>query len=159
MNRNKSPGKDLVLNEYIFNASYKVRYVMLLLFNNILSSEYFPSHWSVGSIVPIFKKGDKKDVNNYRGITLLSCMGKLFTRIINKRIDTWAESEIVLTESQFGFRKGKSTTDCLFILHGLIEILLARGNKLFCCFVDYEKAYDYLNRAALFHKLIKTGIS
>ena len=89
----------------------------------------------------------------------MSCLSKLFTRIINNRLNDWAETESVLTESQFGFRKGRNTTDCLFILHGLIEIMLARGKKLYCCFIDYEKAYDYLNRAALFSKLLKTGVS
>ena len=64
-----------------------------------------------------------------------------------------------MTDAQFGFRKGRGTSDCLFILHGLIEILLAKGKKLFCCFIDYEKAYDYLDRAALFTKLSKLGVS
>ena len=155
LKNNKSSGHDLILNEFILNASVQVKCVLLLLFNCVLKLEYFPSHWCVGSIVPVFKKGDKNEVNNYRGITLLSCLGKLFTRVLNNRLNDWAESNTILTESQFGFRKGRSTSDCLFILHGLIEILLARGKKMYCCFIDYEKAYDYLDRTALFYKLIK----
>ena len=64
-----------------------------------------------------------------------------------------------MSESQFGFRKGRSTADCVFVLHGLIELLLAQGKQLYCVFIDYEKAYDYINRAALFSKLLKEGVS
>ena len=159
LKRNKACGQDHVLNEFILNSSFQVKIFLLALFNALLTLEYFPTPWALGSVVPVFKKGDKYDVNNYRGIAVLSCLGKLFTRTINNRLNEWAESEAVMTEAQFGFRKGRSTTDCLFILHGLIEIMLARGKKLYCCFIDYEKAYDYIDRAALFTKLLKTGVS
>ena len=52
---------------------------------------YFPENWSEGFIVPIFKKGDINEVSNYRGITLLSTLGKLFTRILDNRLNKWAE--------------------------------------------------------------------
>ena len=80
---NKAAGMDYVLNEFIVNSSTEVKYVIILLFNSILSLEHFPSCWAAGEIVPIFKSGDKNNVNNYRGITLLSCLGKLFTRVLN----------------------------------------------------------------------------
>ena len=109
--------------------------------------------------MPIFKSGDKNLPNNYRGITLLSCLAKLFTRILNGRFAKWAEDNGKINETQFGFRKGRRTQDCLFILNGLIELLFSKGMKLYVCFIDYEKAYDYLDRAALWAKLLKTGIS
>ena len=130
-----------------------------MIFNNILQLEYFPECWAQGDVIPIFKNGDKNNANNYRGITLLSCMGKLFTRIMNTRMTKWVEDNRILNETQFGFRVGKGTRDCLFVLHGLIEMLFAKGMKLYCCFIDYEKAYDYLDRAAIWTKLLKTGIS
>ena len=90
---------------------------------------------------------------------MLSCVGKLFTRILNARLTRWAEEKDKLNETQFGFRKGKGTNDCLFILNGLIELLFSRGLKLYVCFIDYEKAYDFIDRAALWAKLLKTGVS
>ena len=155
----KSAGEDLILNEFILNAPRNVKLAILMLFNNILLLEYFPSCWAVGNIVPIFKSGDKNDTNNYRGITILSCMGKLFTKILNNRLTKWAESFDVLDETQYGFRKSRSTVDCIFIIHGLIELLLAQGKQLFCVFIDYEKAFDYLDRAAMWAKLLKMGSS
>ena len=155
----KAPGVDMVLNEFLINASYGAKLLILMIFNNILQLEYFPECWAQGEVIPIFKSGDKNKANNYRGITLLSCMGKLFTRIMNARMTKWVEENRVLNETQFGFRQGRGTRDCLFVLHGLIEILFAKGMKLYCCFIDYEKAYDYLDRAAIWTKLLNSGIS
>ena len=117
---------------------------------------YFPEKWSEGFIVPIFKKGDINDVSNYRGITLLSTVGKLFTRILNNRLNKWAEEYSIYIEAQAGFRKHMSTVDNIFVLNGLITHCL--NNNLYCCFVDYSKAFDYIDREIFWYKLIKIGV-
>ena len=81
----KAAGLDAILNEFIVNSTHEMKSLILSIFNSILSLEYFPSCWALGSIVPVYKSGDREDVNNYRGITILSCLGKLFTRILNDR--------------------------------------------------------------------------
>ena len=159
LKQNKSGGHDKLINEFIINAPSYVKDFIVLMFNTILLLEYIPENWCIGTIVPIFKSGDQGEVNNYRGITLISVICKLFTKIMNSRLNRWAENNNVLTEAQFGFRSGRGTTDCLFILHGLIEKMLSKGKKLYAVFVDYEKAFDYLDRGAIWAKLIKGGIS
>ena len=159
LKKEKASGNDLVLNEFIINSSMCIKILILTIFNSVLHLEHFPSFWCRGSIVPIFKKGDKFNANNYRGITILSCMGKLFTRLMNNRLTSWAENENKICNSQYGFRKHRSTTDCIFILKGLIDLLFAQGKKLYTAFIDYEKCYDYLDRAAVFYKLSKSGVS
>ena len=72
----KSAGPDEILNEFIVNATYEVKLLILSIFNSALRLEYFPSCWSIGSLAPIYKSGDIGDVNNYRGIPILSCLGK-----------------------------------------------------------------------------------
>ena len=72
----------------------------------------------------LHKQGSNCDVENFRGITLLSILGKLFTRILNNRIQTWAEDYGIYIEAQNGFRPGRGTTDSIFILHCLINIFL-----------------------------------
>ena len=104
------------------------------------------------------KKGSIHDVENYRGITLLSTLGKLFTRVLNNRLSDWAESYYVLTGAQAGFRAHMGTVDNSFVLHGLISHLLNQGNKLYCAFVDFTKAFDYIVRDNLWYKLIKLGL-
>ena len=159
MKKQKACGEDMVFNEAIINSSFAIKYLILTIFNNLLSLEYFPNIWSEGSIVPVFKAGDINDSNNYRGLTLISCFCKLMTKIMNKRISEWAEKESKLHEAQYGFRKGRGTTDCIFILHGIIESALSKGKQLYAAFIDYEKAYDYLDRGLIWAKLLKEGLS
>ena len=76
-----------------------------------------PMDWLIGIIIPLYKgKGDKKDANNYRGITLLSCLGKLFTSILNVRLSKFCETNNVIGEMQAGFRQGYSTMDHIFFI-------------------------------------------
>ena len=83
----------------------------------------------------------------------------MFTKLLNDRLSKWVESENKLTESQFGFRKGRGTVDSIFVLQGLIDILFSQGKKLYVCFIDYSKAYDLIDRTAMYTKLIQNGIS
>ena len=131
---------------------------MEILFNHILNTQKFPVSWSTGVIIPLYKKGESSDPNNYRGITLISCFAKLFTVILNERLKKWSAQNDILTDAQFGFKPNYSTVDAIFILNSLIEKQLCNKKKLYCCFVDYLKAYDLLNRNCLWFKLIKAGI-
>ena len=84
---NKSPGVDNILNEFIKYGPEELIPVLEKLFNIVLDTGIIPTNWTIGVIKPLYKnKGDINDVNNYRGITLLSCIGKLFTSILNSRL-------------------------------------------------------------------------
>ena len=76
------------------------------------------------------QKGDAKNPDTYRGISLLSILGKVYTHIINSRLTVWSESNFVLTDAQAGFRKGRSTLDHIFTLHAAIEKQFANNSKL-----------------------------
>lgn len=132
--------------------------VLNVLFNSIFDSNYCPSSWKLGIIVPIFKKGDKMDLQNYRGITLLSCLAKLFSRILNNRLQRWAEESSVISDAQYGFKKGCSTIDALYVLKSIIDFKIANGSKLFCTFVDFRRAFDTVDRNTLYYKMFKLGI-
>ena len=108
---------------------------------------------------PIHKGGTKDDPSNYRGITLLNTVGKIFTSIVNSRLTEWAEKQLLIPESQFGFRKNRNTTDCIFIMNTLIEISIAHKVPLYVCFVDFRKAFNSVDHTMLWTKLIKLGIS
>ena len=87
----KACGIDNLLNEYFIEAGDILLTHMTDLFNIILDSGYFPDDWADGIIIPLFKKGNENDVNNFRGITLISCMSKLFTSTLYNRINNWSE--------------------------------------------------------------------
>ena len=133
--------------------------ILRTLFNHILRTRQYPSIWSIGMIVPIHKGGTKDDPSNYRGITLLNTVGKIFTSIVNSKLTEWAEKQLLIPESQFGFRKNRRTTDCIFIMNTLIETSRAHKVPLYVCFVDFRKAFDSVDHTMLWTKLIKLGIS
>ena len=153
-----SSGPDLLLNEFFKNGSETLVTYLHNLFNKLFKMGYFPENWSEGFIVPIFKKGDINQVSNYKGITLLSTLGKLFTRILNNRLNKWAENYNVYIEAQAGFRKHMSTTDNSFVLNGLITYCINNNEYLYCCFMDFTKACYYIERDILWYKLIKIGV-
>ena len=155
---NKSPGPDKLLNEFFIHGEHLLLPYIETIFNVILNNGYFPSEWAVGEIVPLHKKGSLINVDNYRGITLLSAFGKLFTRVLNNRLTEWAEEYSVYVEAQAGFRTGMGTTDHVFALHGLLSHFLNHNKKLYCAFVDFSKAFDYVVRDNLWLKLIELGI-
>ena len=154
----RSGGPDGLLNEFFIYGENQLAPYLLKLFNKILDIGYFPEKWTEGYIVPVHKKGSLSDVNNFRGITLLSTLGKLFTRILNNQLTNWAEEYQIYIEAQAGFRSNMSTTDNIFILHGVINNFLNNGLKLYCAFVDFTKAFDYINREVIWYKLIKIGV-
>ena len=104
-------------------------------------------------------KGSKADPGNYRGITFVSCLSKVFTGVINKRLSEYLENNNLLNENQIGFRKNYATLDHIFNLHTIIQLCFAKGKKQYCTFVDYAKAFDTVWRKALWFKLINSEIT
>ena len=91
---------------------------------------------------------------------ILSCLGKLFTSVINARLNRYADEINLINENQTGFRKKSSTIDHMFLLKNIIDIFVKNSNhKLYCAFVDYKKAFDTVWRSALWHKMMKSGIA
>ena len=154
----KSGGEDLIINELLMNGFSVLCPYMLQLFNFIFEAGIFPEMWGNGLLVPLHKKGSMSVTDNYRGITLLSALGKLFTRVLNNRLDGWAEAYGIYLEAQNGFRKGRGTTDSLFIIQNVINEFIENGKKLYVFFVDYSKAFDFVVHDNLWYKLLQYGI-
>ena len=158
LKRDKSASGDHLINKYFIESLDIICSHLVDLFNAVFDSGYFPDKWSQGIIVPIFKKNDPSDVNNYRGITLVSCFAKLFTGILNRRISNWCEHNHVLSDAQFGFRTGRSTVDAIFVLNAVVNKVLTEKGRLYCAFVDLKKAFDSVNLTNLWFKLYRHGL-
>ena len=108
LKNNKSTGVDMILNEHI-KYSFDILHIQQLyvkLFNLVFDSGLIPEAWSIGKIIPVYKqKGKTSDPSNYRPITLLSCMSKLFTAVINNRLQTYSENHDKINDCQADFRK------------------------------------------------------
>ena len=157
---NKSSGYDSVSNEMILGLIEVKPDLLIMLFNKVFTNNSKIDQWSWALIVPIFKSGVKMDPNNYRGISILSCLGKLFTSILNQRLLQYVIENNILSKEQLGFIAGNRTSDAHIILNNLLELYChKRGKKIFSCFVDFSKAFDSVPRDTLFTKLTKIGIS
>jgi len=115
-----------------------------------------PQAWKDANIVTIYKKGDRTDCGNYRGISLLCIAGKIFARIILNRLSTHI-THVVVPESQCGFRSKRSTMDMIFCLRQLQEKCIEQDRPLYIVFVDFTKAFDTVGRTGLWQLLRKYG--
>ena len=149
----KAPGIDLITNEVLKSLPLSWIESLQKIFNAILQSGEYPSIWAESIIKPIHKSGNREVPSNYRGISLISCLGKLFTAILRDRMITWAQDLHLLPEEQFGFQKGKRTSDSIFVLHTLAKRQRFLKKKLYCCFVDLRKAFDSISHHLLWSKL------
>ena len=157
LKNNKATGPDQICNEQIKSTFNCMKDVYLKLFNCIFDSGNFPESWAEGLIVPIYKKkGSKEDPNNYRGVTLLSCLGKYFNSILNARFKK--VSNKLISQIQAGFREGFSTMDHVFTIVSIINLYEKMGLNLYVAFIDYQKAFDTIWRDGLWFKLVKEGI-
>lgn len=156
----KCSGTDEIINEYIKVSSQHFLPIYIKLFNMILDCGHVPESWLIGVIKPIYKnKGDPTLPENYRPITILSCMGKLFTAILNTRLNIFLEENNILNETQCGFRKSYSTLDNIFVIHAIVEYLRVRKLKVYCAFIDFQKAFDSVWRVGLWGKLLNANVS
>ena len=156
----KAPGKDGISHEILKASITRISGIVCNLFNIILQAGIYPSQWKDGINVPIFKSGDPSNPSNYRGITLSSCLGKLFCQIINRRIEKYLEQKNLLMKEQAGFRKLSRTTDHIFILKKIIDSTITKKNaRLYSCSVDFNKAFDTIWHDALLLKLNEIGIT
>ena len=154
----KCGAEDFLINEYFVHGQEILGPHLVTLFNAILDTGIFLEVWSDGLLLPLYKKGSQFEPDNFRGITLLSTIGKLFTHILNQRLDKWAENYGIYVEAQNGLKKGRGTVDSAFILQNMINDFLEKGKKLYVFLIDYSKDFDYVVHDNLWFKLLKCGV-
>lgn len=157
LKNNKAPGPDAVPAEVLKNGGRVAERILHSFVEAAWTSGCVPKQWKDGDLVSIFKKkGDRAICSNSRGISLLSCAGKILTKIMLLRLIN-AVSEHVLPESQCGFRKNRSTTDMVFVLRQLQEKCIEQHRALYVVFVDLTKAFDTVNRPLMWEILRRFG--
>ena len=125
---NKCPGPDNILNRFLKYSPQNILELYTDIFNVILKCGVVPQQWCIGYIRPLYK--NKGDPNNYRGITITSCLGKPFTTLINSRLGKFVEDMELIEPEQAGFRSGYSAVDHIFVLNSLIDFYLFRKKRL-----------------------------
>ncbi|GJR07719.1 retrovirus-related pol polyprotein LINE-1 [Tanacetum coccineum] len=139
MGRNKAVGPDQIpIEAWRYLEDEEVKWLTCL-FNKIFLGAKMPDEWRLSEVIPIYKKkGDVQACSNYRGIKLLSHTMKLWERVLEIRL----RRETRVSENQFGFMSGWSTTEAIYLLRSLMEKYRERQRDLHMAFLDLEKAYD-----------------
>ncbi|KAK3542779.1 hypothetical protein QTP70_002978 [Hemibagrus guttatus] len=152
----KAPGVDEIRPEYLKSLDVVGLSWLARLCNIAWRSGTVPLDWATGVVILLFKKGDRRVCSNYRGITLLSLPGKVYSRVLERRVRPLVEPRI--QEEQCGFRPSHGTLDQLYTLHRVLEHSWEFAQPVHMCFVDLEKAFDHVPRGILWEVLWEYGI-
>ena len=130
--------------------------ILQQLFQLVFDTGIIPCIWRKAIICPILKDptSDKRIPMNYRGVSLLSCISKLYSAFIDRRLTRYLEDNDLLADEQNGFRKNRSCEDHVFVLNSIIR----NNPTVFTAFIDLRKCFDFIDRDMMLYKLILNGI-
>lgn len=156
LKNNKSEGDDGIPAELLKSAGSTFNSAFHKLLLKIWDSVEMPEQWNISIICPVFKKGDKSECKNYRGISLLNVAYKILASIIAERLKPYVIR--IVGPYQCGFMPGKSTTDQLFTLRQILEKTHEFQVDTHHLFIDFQQAYDTPTRGELFRAMNHFGI-
>ena len=154
----KSPGNDGIQNKLLFTIRDEISKPLANLYNDWLNNSIFPDQLKLAKIVMIPKKKNTNKIAEFRPISLLPTVGKVFEKLLANRIYKWAEDNDIINKEQSGFRKNRSTVDNLFSLVDDIIETFNNNKRIHGIFVDFEKAFDKVNHSLLLFKLKSLGL-
>ena len=156
---NKACGPDLVSPKLLKDGATVLTPHLCKIFNISLVSSIFPSDWKTANVVPVHKKGDRTNTSNYRPISLISCIGKVFEKCVFKHLHNYLVSNHKLTPVQSGFTPGDSAVFQLADLCHTFSRAVDEGKEIRVVFCDISKAFDRVWHKGLLFKLRRMDIS
>ena len=155
----KATGPDSIPVVVLKHISPELSPILAKLFNRCLNERCFPTSWKTSAVCPVYKNaGDKSAPSQYRPISLLSIISKLFECVINERVLDHLVKNNLLSDVQYGFRSSRSTADVLTVITHRISEAIAKGNHTRLIALDISKAFDKVWHKGLLHKLSSYGI-
>ena len=125
-------GADLIHNNMLDKLDSTNRSLLLALFNRMYATGFVPESWKQATVIPLLKPGkERQKPESYRAISLLSCLSKIFERLVNARLTWHLETKNLLPNFQSGFRKGRSTMDNLVDLEQRIKLIMNNKKKTY----------------------------
>ena len=164
-----APGKGGVVSDIIKSAADAVGNnklrgnntvveALTLLFNFVFTHEIWPERWGEGAVVPLHKGGSRLDPANYRPITLMDVIGKLFGTVVNTRLQAFSEATDSVSDEQGGFRARRGTPDQIFLFREILASRRERGRPTYVTYIDVRKAYDTVWREQAYVRIHDAGV-
>jgi hypothetical protein len=149
---------DGIVNELLKYSGEQLKEILRTFFNWIREAEMIDPLWAKSLVVNLFKGGDAADPGNYRGISLMSCLGKLYLSLWAARVTAYVDKEQRIRPEQGGFMPGRMTVDLVYALMDKLRRRKKRAIDSYLLFVDFKKAFDTVWRKGLFKRLWDLGI-
>jgi len=163
LKKQKAPGIDDICSEHILHGGAIATVAITTLFNSIIKHEYIPDAWKTSIIIPIYKgKGkSKNDPNNYRPISLIPVLCKLFERVMLNRLQEHMRSrpQRFPAVQQQGFQEGLSCVTTSFNLQETVHHTIEKGSNAYVACLDQKAAFDSVWHTGLFHKMCELGLT
>lgn len=156
--KNKSGGVDDISVSVLKTLEPYITPIMVHIINNSIHLGIFPDHYKKAEIIPIFKAGDKHEPTNYRPISLLSNLSKIFEKVLKIRLLKFLNKVGFFSNKQYGFRTGVSTEDALSHLTSFIYKNLDKSRPTMGIFLDLAKAFDTVDHTILRKKMFCAGV-
>lgn len=150
-----APGWDNIPTRFLKFAAKEIVPIITHIANLSFNQGIFPNSLKQSLITPVYKSGDRDDVNNYRPISVLSSLSKILEKLLNNRLRSYLTKYNLLSSVQFGFRNRTSTEEAIYALTSLVVDTLDHNDKCLAVFLDLKKAFDTVSLPILVQKLEK----
>ena len=153
-----SSGWDQILPRVVKSTYHNFKVPITHVMNLSIINGVVPTEIKVAKLVPIYKSGDRRLINNYRPVSVLPCYSNILGKLMYNRISNFIYKYSLLNEYQFGFSQKRSTNQALIVLLDKITAALDKGDSVLGVFLDFSKAFDTVDHHILLNKMYKYGI-
>ena len=157
-NSSKAAGIDKIPARIIKDIAEEIAAPLTFLINRSLQCGLFPTSEKIAKVTPLYKSGDRTNIDNYRPISVLNVISKVFERVVYNQLSVYLEENNLLCDQQYGFRRKRSTKDAVTRLTDNIKEGMDKSKVTGALFMDLRKAFDTVNHSCLLHKLPYYGI-